>query len=283
MPVDRPSQAVGEAPARAPSPARASCSTSAAIRLARVDPPTTTVCGTRWSPSRTGITCLREHQCGSRPALGDAPAARHLRNRRPSPAEGSSRRPCCATAGRTQLFPALRSYEGRRRRHTTAQSFPGFRQIRVSCACRLVASSRVDAEVSDDAPAMVLVPRTSGTAVTAVTSSRDAAASGAEQRSHGEPANTARVAALGLRGHAPVGARRQASSTVVRYRSRLKQSRTPRGPLSVEKRSVAACWFGERAANAFQVTRRPATNSAVRDLGGAQPASAGRHVRPLSA
>jgi len=48
------------------------------------------------------------------------PATRQLRNRCPSPAQGSSRRPCFpATAGRMRLFPGLPSSEGRRRRHRT--------------------------------------------------------------------------------------------------------------------------------------------------------------------
>ena len=61
----------------------------------------------------------------------------------PVAADGTSRGPCCpATAGRTQPFPGLRSYEGRRGRHTTAGAslvFAGTRALDESpsaTACR---------------------------------------------------------------------------------------------------------------------------------------------------
>ena len=93
MPVDRPSEPVGEARAGAPSPARASSSSTAAIRLARVDPPTTTACGTHAGhPAVPG-----SHACASTNAGLDRRLATHLllatcatgaRRRRRDPPDG---------------------------------------------------------------------------------------------------------------------------------------------------------------------------------------------------
>ena len=62
---------------------------------------------TRWSLSRTGITCLRVPQCGSRLTFGEAPAARHERDRRSRQLRSD--------------FPAVRPKEGHWNRRADAR------------------------------------------------------------------------------------------------------------------------------------------------------------------
>jgi hypothetical protein len=86
---------------------------------------------TRWSLRRTGITCLREHQCGSRPALGDAPAPRQKQDAGPAGIQGNPRGRRVALS-RARLCPDASA-------RVPVWSAPGPDELR---ACRPASASR---------------------------------------------------------------------------------------------------------------------------------------------